>query len=196
MVSIKDVVASEYGSPRSIWFTTEQFPTTFNAPPPPEKAPTNDAHPEKEMIQPFPEKWLSDLDWHFGFKIPRTAVSHGESLPPVPGPERWKGVQGLPAESKKSSDPKPATNEQLVKEVEMLRKAREAMHGKSRLEGSEARKGHEMMKVAEAWNMADTEAWKFVRAFRAREEVEWKLWMEEEERFKGTEGGRGGRWFG
>jgi hypothetical protein len=189
VVSIKDIVASEYGSSRSIWFTTEQFPTSFNPPPPPEKAPTNDAHPEPVKIAPFPEQWLEGLDWHFGFAIPRTAVPHGESLPPVPGPERWaKEPAGLPAERKKSSDPAPASHDQLIVEVDLLRKARDTRKSKDK-------EVSKMIGVAEAWNMADTEAWKFVRAFRAREEMERELFEEEEAGFEGTQGGRGQRWW-
>ena len=191
VVSLKDTVASEYGLSRSIWFTTEQFPTTFNQPPPPEKAPTNDAHPEPKRVEPFPEKWLADLDWHFGFAIPRTTLSHGESLPPVPGPERWaKEPAGLPAERKKSSDPAPATENQLIMEVDLLRKARDTMKSKDK-------NVSKMKGIAEAWNMADTEAWKFVRAYRARANVEREMFEEEERRFKGTEAVRGNsRWWG
>ena len=39
--------------------------------------------------------------------------------------------------------------------------------------------------AVEAWNMADTEAWRFVRAFAAREVVERRRWEEEERRFAG-----------
>ncbi len=40
--------------------------------------------------------------------------------------------------------------------------------------------------VAEAWNMADTEVWRFVKAFRARKVVERKKWEEEERKFLGA----------
>ncbi|EXJ89384.1 hypothetical protein A1O3_02451 [Capronia epimyces CBS 606.96] len=191
VVALKDAVASEYGSFRSLWFTTEHFPATFWPPPPPPKSPTNDAHPVEEKVSPFPEDWLENLDWHFGFPVPRTGISHGESLPPVPGPERWaKLPAGLPADLKKSSDPDPPTAEQAAVEVELLRKARETINSKDaavvRLRG-----------VAEAWNLADTEAWKFVKSFRARQVVE-RLQFEEEESAYGTGGGVRGkpRWWG
>ncbi|KAJ4513738.1 hypothetical protein HRR78_006681 [Exophiala dermatitidis] len=191
VVALKDAVASEYGSSRSLWFTTEHFPTSFWPDPPPPKSPTNDAHPVEEKVSPFPEDWLENLDWHFGFPVPRTAVSHGESLPPIPGPERWaKSPAGLPAERKKSSDPDPPTEEQAAVEVELLRKAREAIDSK---DPAFAR----IRSVAEAWNLADTEAWKFVKSFRARQVVE-RLKFEEEE--SGYESGgvvRGkSRWWG
>ncbi|KAL4976627.1 hypothetical protein BDW66DRAFT_159455 [Aspergillus desertorum] len=40
--------------------------------------------------------------------------------------------------------------------------------------------------VVEAWNMADTEVWRFVKAYRARSDVERKKWEEEEKSFFGT----------
>ena len=52
--------------------------------------------------------------------------------------------------------------------------------------------------MVEAWNLADTEAWRFVRAFMARERVERTKWEEEERAFAGAEEGRGkgwGNWF-
>ncbi|RMZ91620.1 hypothetical protein DV736_g1140, partial [Chaetothyriales sp. CBS 134916] len=191
VVSVKDMVASPWSSWRSIWFATEQFPVDFSRPPPPEKAPSNEARPARETIHPFPDAWLADLSWQFGFSIPQTAVWHGESLPPVPGPERWaKEPAGLPAEGPpKSSTPRPATAEELALELELLRNAREKVKSRDR-------QVVRMRRVAEAWNMADTEAWKFVRAYRARAEVERELFEEEERRYAGTQGGRskGGWW--
>ena len=46
--------------------------------------------------------------------------------------------------------------------------------------------------AVEAWNLADTEAWKFVRAFGARKAMEKAKWEEEEEKF--LEKGMVGRW--
>jgi hypothetical protein len=189
VVSLKDAVASEYGSSRSLWFTTEHFPASFNPPPPPPKSPTND-RPVEEKIAPFPEDWLEHLDWHFGFPVPRTTVSHGESLPPVPAPDRWTKVPaGLPAERKKAHDPDPPTAEQAAIEVDLLRKARETINSKDQAV-------LKIRNVAEAWNLADTEAWKFVKSFRARQVVE-RMKFEEEESVFETGGARGNsRWWG
>lgn len=191
VVSLKDAIASEYGSTRSLWFTTEDFPASFWPPPPPPKSPTNDAHPQVEKVSPFPEDWLEHLDWHFGFPVPRTSVSHGESLPPVPGPERWaKSPAGLPAERKKSSDPNPPSEEQAAIEVELLRKAAETVRSKD----PEVQK---IRAVAEAWNLADTEAWKFVKSFRARQVVEILQFEEEESAYETGGSARGKtRWWG
>ncbi|KIX06360.1 uncharacterized protein Z518_04336 [Rhinocladiella mackenziei CBS 650.93] len=191
VVSLKDAVASEYGSSRSLWFTTEHFPASFNPPLPPPKSPTNDAHPAQEKVAPFPEDWLEHLDWHFGFPVPRTVISHGESLPPVPGPERWAtSPAGLPAERKKGSDPDPPTDEQAAIEDALIRKARETINSKDQTV-------LRIRSVAEAWNMADTEAWKFVKSYRARQVVERLKFEEEESAYETGEGVRGyARWWG
>ncbi|ETN43186.1 uncharacterized protein HMPREF1541_02344 [Cyphellophora europaea CBS 101466] len=188
VVSVKDIVASEFGSSRSLWFTTEQFPSTFHPPPPPPKSPTNDAHPEPERIKPFPEEWLEDLDWVFGFSIPRTTIAHGESLPPVPGPERWRGPAGLPEEKHKSSDPKPPSDEQKSFEAALLRRARDTVESKDE-------NILKLRAVAEAWNLADTEAWKFVKAFRARAILERTTFEKEEAKFGGSRARGASRWW-
>ena len=189
VVSIKEIVASEYGSARSLFFATESFPISFHPPPPPPKSPTNDAHPEPEKVRPFEESWLEDMDWVFGFSIPRTSVAHGESLPPVPGPERWaKEPAGLPSQKHKASDGKPPTDEQKVLEASLLRTARETIESKDE-------KTRKMRRVAEAWNLADTEAWKFVRAYRARAIMEREGFEKEESKFGGSKAREAGRWW-
>ena len=187
VLSIKEAVASEYGRGRALWLTVEQFPASLTPPPAPPKSPTNEVHKAQGKLSPLPEEWLEDLDWHFGFPIPRTTISHGESTPPVPGPEREKGPQGLPAERKKSYDPDPPTEKQLAMEVEILDMARKTLKSK------DARVSR-ITEVAEAWNLADTEAWKFVRAFRARATVERRQWVEEEAAFARIKGKS--RWWG
>ena len=191
VVSLKDIVASEYGSSRSIWFSSEHFPDPFYPPPPPPKSPSNDAHPESKKVKPFPEDWLEDLDWHFGFAIPRTSVSHGESLPPVPGPERWKGQAGVPEQKKKGSDPKPPDAKGLQVELENLQKARRSMRGTEEPD-------LKIRGIVEAWNLADTEIWRFVVAYRARSMMEREIFREEESKYTGTNAAAHGknRWFG
>jgi hypothetical protein len=188
VVSLKDAIASDYGRTRSLWFTTERFPMSFNPPPPPPKSPTND-RPVQEKIAPFPDGWMEHLDWQFGFPVPRTPISHGESLPPVPGPERWaKSPAGLPADKKKASDPVPPTDEQAAIEVKLLRQSRGTINSN---DDALLR----IRAVAEAWNLADTEAWKFAQSFHARQVVQ-RLKFEEEEAAYDTGGARGkSRWW-
>ncbi len=187
LVGLKDVVASDYAIGRSLWMTVEHLPASLNKPPPAPKL--SNANPEPVRIT-LPDEWLENLDWHFGFPIPRQQITHGESVPPVPGPERWpKQPAGLPAERKHSWNPDPPTDIQMATEVELLKKAREVLTSKKEGRGS-------IIEVAEMWNLADTEAWKFVRAFRARSVVERLKWEEEEKGFGNTGTGKGkSRWW-
>jgi hypothetical protein len=183
LIGIKDAVASDYAVGRSLWLTVEQLPASFNSPPAPK---LSNANPDP-VITSLPDEWLGILDWHFGFPIPRQTVAHGESIPPVPGPERWpKVTPGLPVEKKKSWDPEPPTDTQMALEVKLLKKARDVVKSKdSRIKG-----------VAEAWNLADTEAWKFIRAYRARSVVERLKWEDEEKAFGNTGVAKGkSRWW-
>ncbi|CZT13050.1 uncharacterized protein RCO7_04255 [Rhynchosporium graminicola] len=130
-----------------------------------------------------------DLDWHFGFTIPRNATDTGKSETPVPGPER---------RPKPVVDPKdgPVPSEEDVgKEKDLLKRAKE--FGNARSADEDKLRG-----AIEAWNLADTEAWRFARAFLARSSVERLKWEEEEKKFAGGAGAeRGisqgwGRWMG
>lgn len=127
----------------------------------------------------------SDLDWHFGFTIPRNVTESGKSETPVPGPERRPQI--------KQDGPVP-TEEELRREKLILMKAKE--FGVSRSVEEDKIRG-----AIEAWNLADTEAWRFARAFLARSRVERLKWEDEEKKFAGGAGAeRGasqgwGRWF-
>ena len=129
-----------------------------------------------------------DLDWYFGFAIPRNATDKGESETPVPGPER---------RPQKKPDPKNgpvATEDDVVKEKALLKRAKEF--------GAERTLEEEKIRGAiEAWNLADTEAWRFARAFLERNRVERLKWEEVVRKYAGGAGAvRGksegwGRWF-
>lgn len=192
VIALKDAVAGSFGQQRSLWFTVEHFPANvvidINA----DKVPTNDVQDAPvDQRTPFPENWLDEMAWHFGFEIPRTTVSHGESMNPVPlpGDQRWqKGQQGIPADKKGSYDPPDPTESQQMVEAKLLKKARDTIN-------SNDKHLKQIRDVAEKWNLADLEAWKFVKAFRARIIVEKELFEEEESKFDGSSGARGGRWW-
>lgn len=193
VVALKDAVASEFGRTRSLWFTVEHFPPNIgiSIDSSNDRVPTNDVQtaPVQDKT-PFPENWLEDIDWHFGFPIPRTTVSHGESMNPVPLPERWqKGDQGIPADKKGSYDPPDPTTQQQQTEAQLLKKARDTINSKD--------KHLRLMRdAAEKWNLADLEAWKFVKAFRARAIMERDVFEEEESQFGGVgDRARGSRWW-
>lgn len=191
VVALKDAVASEFSRQRGLWFTVEHFPANINVEIVPDKAPTNDVQQEPERKAPFPENWLEEIDWHFGFPISRTTVSHGESMNPVPLLDRWqKGQSGIPADKKGSYDPPDPTEVQQKTEARLLKKARDTINSKDK----ELKR---MRDVAEKWNLADLEAWRFVRAFRAQSDMERKVFEEEESAYSGTgaSGARNGRWW-
>ena len=130
----------------------------------------------------------SDLDWHFGFAIPRNATDTGKSETPVPGPER------RPQEEHDPKDGPVPSAEDKAREQTLLSRARE--FEKARTVDEEKLRG-----AIEAWNLADTEAWRFAKAFLARSRVERLKWEEEEKKYAGGAGAeRGisegwGRWF-
>lgn len=114
----------------------------------------------------------ADLDWHFGFIIPREVMDDGKSETPVPGPER---------RPKRPGDQKPVDEAKIAFERRMLEKAK--VFGKS------PKKEHVQLKAAiESWNLADVEAWRFARAYLARSKVERVKWEQEEEKAVGTVG--------
>lgn len=131
LVGLKHAVASGYAVGRSLWMTVERLPASLNKPPPAPKL--SNANPGP-VITSLPDDWLENLDWHFGFPIPRQTIQHGESIPPVLGPERWpKGIPGLPVEKKKKKKswyPDPPTEQQMALEVELLGKARNVLKSK------------------------------------------------------------------
>ncbi|KAI1748536.1 hypothetical protein F4782DRAFT_516958 [Xylaria castorea] len=118
---------------------------------------------------------LQDADWWFGFAVPNNVTDDGKSETPVPGPERRPKPIHDPADG-----PIPPDDE-LAREPELLTKAHEVRN--SKLE-SDVR----LREAAEAWNMADTEAWRFAKAFLARSRVERHEWEKEESKYTGGAG--------
>ncbi|KAI1173192.1 hypothetical protein F4777DRAFT_581200 [Nemania sp. FL0916] len=145
VVTFKDTVAADYATSRSLWLTDDE------------------------------EIPLQDVDWWFGFAIPKNTTDDGKSETPVPGPERRPKPVHDPADGPIPQD------DELAREPEFLKKAREV--GKSKLE-SDIR----LREAVEAWNLADTEAWRFARAFLARSRVERQQWEKEESKFAGGAG--------
>lgn len=145
---LKEAIASEIGSARSLWFSAERDP-------------------------PIPD----DVDWRFGFAIPAAGdADDGKSETPVPGPER----RPQPPPPDKADGPVPSPD-QLAAEPELLRRAR-AM-GKTKKPADLV-----VRDAIEAWNLADTEAWHFARAYLARSRVERLKWEEEEAKYAGGAG--------
>ncbi|KAF2464926.1 uncharacterized protein BDR25DRAFT_306984 [Lindgomyces ingoldianus] len=134
-----------------------------------------------------------DLDWIFGFNLPQTASPNNEPSSPdktseliiFPRPKPPAPLQNVEVPEEKW----------IKKEEERLKKAREALKSKNR-------RMVDIVLMVEQWNLADTEAWKFARAWSARRRVERRKWEDEEKKYAGAEskagvhsgGGGGGRW--
>ncbi|MCJ1350097.1 MAG: hypothetical protein MMC33_000078 [Icmadophila ericetorum] len=145
---------------------------------------------------PAEREWTEkDMEWHFGFSLSSSTNSSASlssalktSLSPTPDSILF---QPLITALKPVPEPSPSD---LARQAELLANAKKAVKQESR-----SRTGNGGVRdVVEAWNLADTEAWRFVRAFAARGRVETEQWLEEERKFAGGEGagsGSGGRWW-
>ncbi|KFY19804.1 hypothetical protein V493_07828 [Pseudogymnoascus sp. VKM F-4281 (FW-2241)] len=119
------------------------------------------------------EDYPSDIDWHFGFIVPRSFANDGKSQTPVPGPERRPDPIRDPLDGNIPSD------SDLKKERELLEYAK--LMGKNPEQ-------QRLLRAIEAWNLGDAEAWRFARAFMARRTMERRLWEEEERKVTGGKG--------
>jgi hypothetical protein len=126
VVSFKEIVAGDSAISRSLWFTVEDLPA--------------------ESEHNLPPALLDNMEWQFGFLIPRKVQTQGKS---------GEGPNGLST----PSEDKQRTENILKKEYQVLGKARDVLKkpGTNRV-GIKA--------VAEAWNLADTEVWRFVKAYQ------------------------------
>jgi len=141
----------------------------------------------KELVAAVPvhSLWLTaehivkdDIDWILGFTLPRvpsptkepSAASHDSELILFPLPDK----------------PKPLKEHQekediwVGKESARMDKARDALKSKDK-------RMKTVVEEVEQWNQADTEAWKFARAYAARRRMERKKWEAEEKSWAGTE---------
>lgn len=144
--TFKDAVASPYGSARSLWISAER-PFSKDS-----------------------EEDRKELDWVFGFELPREHISSGKSENPVPGrPDAPEPVYG---------EGKPPTEIELQTQKDLLEKAKLFIQSgrKSTTKGVK-----ETREQIEAWNLGDTEAWKFIRAWNVRRRTERMSWQKEEE---------------
>lgn len=123
-----------------------------------------------------------DLEWHFGFELAAYKNHTTTTLPLLDHmiPHTAAGGRRDAAEEKA-----------MLRQQALIDAARPIVQkgGRGRSSG--------IRDAVEAWNLADTEAWRFVRAFRAREGMERRKWEDEERKFAGGGGGGlgGRRWF-
>ena len=112
------------------------------------------------------------------------------------GRSAWRPTEQIPWVERRPPPPKqefdgPAPSDaQLTKQKLLAEKARAVVKLGERRGGK--KEFIALRDAVEAWNMADTEAWKFVRAFNARRQVEREKWEAEENKF--LDKGMFGRW--
>jgi hypothetical protein len=126
-----------------------------------------------------------DLEWYFGFDLP--GADSGPVVAIATGDVLMEHFRDSPSKTLN-----------LQRGAELLATSKELFDHPSRFK--QGPRKVDMRDVVEAWNLADTEAWRFVRAWEARSRMEREKWEEEERAFAGAEtnGGRGdgwGRWF-
>ncbi|KAF1951101.1 hypothetical protein CC80DRAFT_528618 [Byssothecium circinans] len=156
----------------------------------------------KELVaapeSPHHSLWLTaervtqaDLDWIFGFSLPKTSYSKVKPLHSHLADVTLFPRPGMPPPLSTVEVPE---ERWIIKEEERLKKARETLKSKDPHVVS-------IVQAVEAWNAVDTEAWKFTRAFSARRRMERMKWEEEEGKFAGSEKNAGvrpvstgGRW--
>ena len=105
-----------------------------------------------------------ELEWIFGFEMPHIDEEAAED------PTRLPQLQ---------QDGKPPPPMEFMKEKAKLDLAREVL-------ASSSVKDRKFRDMVEGWNLADAEAWRFVRAYRKRKQVERGSWANEESRFAGA----------
>jgi hypothetical protein len=119
-----------------------------------------------------------DLDYVFGFNLPQSASNTTDPSSPDEKSELIVFPRpGMPEPLKDVEVPEPKW---IENEEERLKKAREAIKSKDK-------RMKTVVTAVEQWNLADTEAWKFSRAWSARRRVERKIWEEEEHKYSGSE---------
>ncbi|KAL3479081.1 hypothetical protein BJX99DRAFT_223015 [Aspergillus californicus] len=115
-----------------------------------------------EVGQALPSNLLDEFEWQFGFQIPRDSNVDAKN-------------EGNAKDSMQHANP---SKQGVGREYEIIKQARELLKqttGQVNIRG-----------VAEAWNLADTEVWRFVKAYRARSIVERQKWEEDEKDFMGA----------
>ncbi|KAK2731952.1 hypothetical protein FQN57_003071 [Myotisia sp. PD_48] len=124
VVAFKALIAGNSGMARGLWFTTEKLPARLGP-------------------KGLPADLLDELDWHFGFSLPRKTKNENNG-----------------------NEKKPATDENpsrgLVKseiDYDLIDKARKLLRSSKKEDIS-------IKKASEAWNLGDVEIWRFARAYR------------------------------
>ncbi len=186
LIRFKEAVASDDNTPAAAEAATKAAKGTIS---PPAKGGA-----VRSLWLPAEQPLPDDIDWHFGFALPDRATYATSNTDP-------SALTAIPMHSSKDG-PLP-TKDDLTLEPNLLSHAQTVVllspsspSSRSRkfspVSQDEDKQGKEDLSIirdaVEAWNLADTEAWRFARAYLARQSVERKKWEAEE---KGYVGGMG-----
>lgn len=119
-----------------------------------------------------------ELEWILGFDLPESKN--------MESPIDLQARLELGTKKEDSGDAERPSPAQLAKEKTLMSKARAVILGRSK-------KDKALREMVEAWNLADTEAWRFVKALGMRRNAERMRWEEEEKRYAGAQ--RKGRFY-
>ncbi|KAL4990595.1 hypothetical protein BDW68DRAFT_154029 [Aspergillus falconensis] len=117
-----------------------------------------------EVGQALPSELLDEFEWQFGFRIPRDSNVDAKN-------------EGDAKESMQHANP---SRQGVEREYMIIQQARDMLKKQTNSNRVNIRG------VAEAWNMADTEIWRFVKAYRTRSIIERKKCEEDEKSFFGA----------
>ncbi|KAJ4269598.1 hypothetical protein NW762_001265 [Fusarium torreyae] len=151
----------------------------------------------------------ADLEWHFGFRIPKglgEAYMAGGNKPEektkqeksdAEKPKKQERADKSDADTrpeKPQPNPDDAPKEKALTPQEKQIKEKALLeHAKKIVAFKKSTVDTRLRASLEAWNLADTEAWKFARAFLARRSMERIQWEKEESKYSGGAGSEKGR---
>ncbi|GAB1313624.1 hypothetical protein MFIFM68171_03834 [Madurella fahalii] len=153
----------------------------------------------RSLWLPAEQSLPDDLDWHFGFALPDGATyaddtSTSTTTTTTTGSGSGSG-SGKKPNSKNSPDGDKIqpTEKDLQFERDLFASAQAvvlATHARSNHHQNHQASSEDLRlrDAVEAWNLADTEAWRFARAYLARKTVERLKWEEEEAKYAGGVG--------
>ena len=187
IVPFKEVVASDWGAARGLWMTEDQALNHKN------------------------------IEYHFGFSIAKFNTTTTTTTTPQSSSSKSRSSDLLleedtipfSASSSSSGSTSPSGKDTKKDIIRALKRQQDLLIAAQKIVSlpPEKKKPNDDDKaknkkkksgtdtstrsMVEAWNLADTEAWRFVRAFAARRKLERAKWEGEERRFAGADIGNG-----
>ncbi|KAK3303986.1 uncharacterized protein B0T15DRAFT_503320 [Chaetomium strumarium] len=140
----------------------------------------------RSLWLPAEQAMPDDLDWHFGFALPDSATYATDNQPDASssssstdasntGSSGTIVVGGGPPLHSEEDGPLPSKEEIALEPALFSRAQSVVLHA--------TKEDLAIRNAIEAWNLADTEAWRFARAYLARKTVERRKWEEEEAKY-------------